>query len=104
MPAKIVDHTTGTAENAALGTCDYAPIAGVSNEQHVTLLIRPEHIRLSRNTIEERKNVRIQVDIIVNHGDNALVVGRVGDLPMRVRALGADVVIQEGEEMHQLVA
>jgi len=65
----------------------------------VTLLIRPEHIRLSRNPIEGRKNVRMQVETIVNYGDNALVIGKVGDLQMRVRVLGADVVIiKEGEE------
>uniref|UniRef100_UPI003101AB57 TOBE domain-containing protein n=1 Tax=Neorhizobium sp. EC2-8 TaxID=3129230 RepID=UPI003101AB57 len=65
----------------------------------MTLLIRPEHIKLSRNPIEGRKNVRMIVETIVNYGDNALVIGRAGDIPMRVRVLGADVVIiKEGEE------
>src|SRR5690606_8561021 len=70
----------------ALGICDYAPTeSAVTDGQDVTLLIRPEHIRLSRNPIEGRKNVRMQVETIVNYGDNALVIGKVGDLQMRVR-------------------
>jgi putative spermidine/putrescine transport system ATP-binding protein len=64
----------------------------------VTLLIRPEHIRLSREPLDGRKNVSMQVDTIVNYGDNALVIGRAGMLGMRVRVLGRDVVvIKEGE-------
>jgi putative spermidine/putrescine transport system ATP-binding protein len=99
IPATVSDATSGKAESSALGVCDYAPTDRVSNGQDVTLLIRPELIRLSRNPIEGRKNVRMQVDTIVNYGDNAIVIGRVGELPMRVRVLGADVVIiKEGEE------
>ncbi len=41
----------------------------------------------------------MKVETIVNYGDNALVVGKVGEQAMRVRVLGADVVIiQENEE------
>ncbi|WP_309082931.1 ABC transporter ATP-binding protein [Chelativorans sp.] len=98
IPARITD-AAGKAENPALGTCDFTPVETLSQGQDVTLLIRPEHIRLSRKPVEGRKNAAMQVETIVNYGDNALVIGRVGDLPMRVRVLGADVVIiQEGEE------
>ncbi|WP_028035051.1 ABC transporter ATP-binding protein [Chelativorans sp. J32] len=100
VPARIGDAAANQAESTALGICDYAPTeSAVTDGQDVTLLIRPEHIRLSRNPIEGRKNVRMQVETIVNYGDNALVIGKVGDLQMRVRVLGADVVIiKEGEE------
>jgi putative spermidine/putrescine transport system ATP-binding protein len=97
IPAKVTG--ADKAENTALGICEFAPTGQVANGQDVTLLIRPEHIRLSRNPLEGRKNVRMKVDTIVNYGDNALVIGRVDDLAMRVRVLGSDVVIiKEGEE------
>lgn len=97
--ATISDATKGEAGNAALGTVEYAQTDKVTNGTAVTLMIRPEHIKLSRNPIDGRKNVRMKVETIVNYGDNALVIGKVGDQPMRVRVLGADVVIiQEGEE------
>ncbi|MFC4171399.1 ABC transporter ATP-binding protein [Microvirga sp. GCM10011540] len=98
IPAKVVN-PAGKADNEALGACEFTPGEPVSEGQDVTLLIRPEHIRLSRKPIEGRKNVTMHVETIVNYGDNALVIGRVGNLPMRVRVLGADVVIiKEGEE------
>ncbi|MCV0397179.1 MAG: ABC transporter ATP-binding protein [Rhizobiaceae bacterium] len=98
VPAEIKD-AGGVAESAALGACDFEPAEPVSPGDNVTLLIRPEHIRLSRKPIEGRKNVSMHVDTIVNYGDNSLVIGRVGDLQMRVRVLGADVVIiKEGED------
>lgn len=99
IPATITDAAGGKAVNAVLGGCDYQPSDGISNGQDVTLLIRPERIRLSRKPVEGRKNARMQVDTIVNYGDNALVIGRAGEQLMRVRVLGADVVIiEEGEE------
>ncbi|CAN7721821.1 ABC transporter ATP-binding protein [Neorhizobium sp. LjRoot104] len=99
IPATITSGAGRTAENPTLGAFQYACMDTLADGQKVTLLIRPEHIKLSRNPIEGRKNVRMIVDTIVNYGDNALVIGRAGDIPMRVRVLGADVVIiKEGEE------
>ncbi|WP_117190319.1 ABC transporter ATP-binding protein [Rhizobium terrae] len=99
IPATITNAAARTAENPTLGGLDYSGTEVLSNGQKVTLLVRPEHIKLSRNPIEGRRNVRMTVETIVNYGDNALVIGRAGDLPMRVRVLGADVVIiKEGEE------
>ncbi|MCC2613598.1 ABC transporter ATP-binding protein [Neorhizobium petrolearium] len=99
IPATITNAMTKTADNPTLGPFDYAGGEALSDGQNVTLLIRPEHIKLSRNPIEGRKNVRMKVETIVNYGDNALVIGRAGELSMRVRVLGADVVIiKEGEE------
>lgn len=99
VDAKVSDAAKGEARSAALGTVEYAVTDKVANDNDVTLMIRPEHIRLSRNPIEGRKNVRMTVETIVNYGDNALVIGKVDGQSMRVRVLGADVVIiQEGEE------
>ncbi|UUP16492.1 ABC transporter ATP-binding protein [Nitratireductor thuwali] len=98
VPAKVSDAAAGVAVSPALGPCDFEPAEGISAGDDLTLLIRPEHIRLSRQPLEGRQNASMLVDTIVNYGDNALVIGRVGDLPMRVRVLGADVVvIREGE-------
>ncbi|MFB9949194.1 ABC transporter ATP-binding protein [Rhizobium puerariae] len=99
IPAIIASAQARTAENPTLGAFDYASAETLVDGQKVTLLIRPEHIKLSRNPVEGRKNVRMKVETIVNYGDNALVIGKAGDLSMRVRVLGADVVIiREGEE------
>ncbi|KKX33275.1 ABC transporter ATP-binding protein [Rhizobium sp. LC145] len=99
IPATVTNASARIAENPVLDSFDYAGTEVLSDGQPVTLLIRPEHIKLSRSPIEGRKNVRMTVETIVNYGDNALVIGRAGDLTMRVRVLGADVVIiKEGEE------
>jgi len=100
IPATITNPATRSAENPTLGAVEYAgEDSNLSSGQTVTLLIRPEHIRLSRNPIEGRRNARMTVETIVNYGDNALVIGRAGELTIRVRVLGADVVIiKVGEE------
>ncbi|MEO3385279.1 ABC transporter ATP-binding protein [Mesorhizobium sp. CAU 1741] len=99
VPATIVDGTKGVARTQALGDCDYQPAAPLDAGRPVSLLIRPEHIKLSRQPIDGRKNVSMHVDTIVNYGDNALVIGNVGDQQMRVRVLGRDVVvIRENED------
>lgn len=100
IPARITDAAAGTATSDVLGVCAYTADdqVRVADGQDVTLLIRPEHIKLSRKPVEGRKNVSMDVETIVNYGDNALVIGRVGGFSMRVRVLGADVVIiKEGE-------
>ncbi|AMS45060.1 ABC transporter ATP-binding protein [Aminobacter aminovorans] len=99
IDATIADAIKGEAACPALDMVEYPPTDTVTNDAPVTLMIRPEHIKLSRSPISGRKNVRMKVETIVNYGDNALVIGRVASQQMRVRVLGADVVIiQEGEE------
>ncbi|PWJ79735.1 putative spermidine/putrescine transport system ATP-binding protein [Pseudaminobacter salicylatoxidans] len=99
IDVKITDAAKGEARNGAIGPIDYAVSDRASTGSEATLMIRPEHIKLSRNPVGGRQNVRMKVETIVNYGDNALVVGKVGDHTMRVRVLGADVVIiQENEE------
>ncbi len=101
VPAVVTDAASGVAESAVLGVCEYEVSDNISSGDEVTLLIRPEHIRLSRQPIEGRKNVSLLVETIVNYGDNVLVIGRCSGLPMRVRVLGTDVVIiKEGENCH----
>ncbi len=103
IEAVVVDPDKRTASSAALGEVEFAPTEKAMQGRPVTLMIRPEHMRLSRNPIEGRRNARMTIETIVNYGDNALVIGNVGgkhgSMPMRVRVLGADVVIlKEGDE------
>ena len=101
VEATVTDAAAGKADVAELGQCDYKPDAALKNGQAVTLLIRPEHIKLSRQPLEGRKNVRIKVDTIVNYGDNALLMGHTEKRTLRCRVLGADIVIiKEGDECH----
>jgi putative spermidine/putrescine transport system ATP-binding protein len=98
VPAIVTDAKNGQATSTVLGMCDFQSDHSLQDGQEVTLLIRPEHIKLSREAVADRKNARMQVDTIVNYGDNALVIGRIGEFQMRVRVLGRDVVIiKEGE-------
>ncbi|WP_176038524.1 ABC transporter ATP-binding protein [Brucella tritici] len=99
IDVKITDPIKGEAINEAMGELEYAPGDSRLSQSDATLMIRPEHIRLSRNPLDGRRNVKMKVDTIINYGDNALVVGQAGNQTMRVRVLGADVVIiREGEE------
>jgi putative spermidine/putrescine transport system ATP-binding protein len=102
IEAAVVDPAARKATAEHIGEIEYAPSEfSVDKGTPVTLMIRPEHIRLSREPKEGRQNARMTVETIVNYGDNALVIGRVGDQAMRVRVLGADVVIiKEGEDCH----
>lgn len=102
IEAAVVEPAARKATAEHIGEIEYGPSElDVEKGTPVTLMIRPEHIRLSRDPKEGRRNVRMKVETIVNYGDNALVIGRVGDLSMRVRVLGADVVIiKEGEDCH----
>jgi putative spermidine/putrescine transport system ATP-binding protein len=101
VPARIL--AEGEAGSAALGPVQYFPASQppVSAGQEVMLMIRPEHMKLSRTPLEGRMNSQMRIETIVNYGDNALVIGKVGDTALRVRVLGADVVIlKEGDDCH----
>lgn len=97
----------GLAASPALGPIAWQgagqPAGGapVSPGQAVALMIRPEHMKLSRDAIPGRQNAPMRIETIVNYGDNALVIGKTADLTLRVRVLGADVVIlKEGDDCH----
>ena len=101
LPARIIDPASRLVESPVLGKCIFTGVDGVNYErdQEIALVLRPEHLRLSREPLEGRSNARMVVETIVNYGDNALVIGRAGEATIRVRVYGADVVIlQEGDE------
>lgn len=98
IDAVVSDPVANKASTQHLGEMEFAPGSGAAKGGAATLMIRPEHIRLSREPIAGRHSAQMAVETIVNYGDNALVIGRIGDLPMRVRVLGANVAtIREGE-------
>jgi putative spermidine/putrescine transport system ATP-binding protein len=103
IEAVVLDAAAPTASTVALGEVEFAPTEKAVQGKAVTLMIRPEHMRLSRNPVDGRRNARMTIETIVNYGDNALVIGKVGGeiggISMRVRVLGRDVVIlKEGDE------
>lgn len=64
----------------------------------VTVMIRPEHIKLTKQPVEGMQHAAMLISTIVNYGDNALVLGHVGEKEVRVRVLGADVtILKEGD-------
>lgn len=95
--ATVTDASRCVAESATIGTVTYAREGQVpvSNGDHVSLMLRPEHLKLSRTPKEGRMNAPMTIETIVNYGDNALVIGRKDGTPIRVRVPGADVVILE---------
>ncbi len=101
LAGKVVDAASGTLSSPVLGDCTYSGDhqPAVENGQDVTIVLRPENLRISRDPIEGRMNGKMKIETIVNYGDNALVIGLSGGVPIRVRVLGADVVIlSEGDE------
>ncbi|WP_323040485.1 ABC transporter ATP-binding protein [Gemmobacter sp.] len=94
----VTDAATGTVQAADFGNIRLDPDARLTNGQTLAVMIRPEHIKLSRLPKDGWQTAAMVIDTIVNYGDNALVLGMVGETPVRVRVLGADVVIlKEGE-------
>ena len=94
----VTDAATGSVQAADFGTIRLDPDARLTNGQTLAVMIRPEHIKLSRLPKDGWQTAAMVIDTIVNYGDNALVLGMVGETPVRVRVLGADVVIlKEGE-------
>ena len=100
VPAIVSDVANGRAESAALGRCSFAPTSRLAQGDEVALLIRPESIRLSPVAVGDHNEAEMRVETIVNYGDNALVIGQVGELQMRARILGAEVGVKEGETCH----
>jgi putative spermidine/putrescine transport system ATP-binding protein len=101
IEAVVTDAGARIATSPAIGEIEYAASERAVPGQPAMLMIRPEHIRLSRKPIEGRRNAPMKIETIVNYGDNALVIGHSGGVPMRVRVLGADVVIlKEGDDCH----
>ena len=101
LEGRIRDAAAGVADCPVLGEVRYSRdgLPTLSDGDEVALLIRPEHLKLSRQPLEGRMNAPMTVETIVNYGDNALVIGRHGETQIRVRVPGADVVIlKEGDD------
>ena len=103
IEATITDAKAGRADSPVLGPVDFSTDdqPPLTDSQAVTLLIRPEHLKLSRDPKEGRANAKMVIETIVNYGDNAVVIGHCGPQQIRVRVPGADVVIlKEGDDCH----
>ncbi len=101
--ARIIDPEARQADSLLLGAMTYggSAVAGVSAGQEVTLVVRPEHLKLSKKPIEGRFHATMTVETIVNFGDSALVIGERNGTALRVRVPGADVVIlKEGDDCY----
>ncbi|WP_417250680.1 ABC transporter ATP-binding protein [Celeribacter sp.] len=103
IPATLTDVATRRAESPLMGAMTYGDGAtkDLRDGQEVTLVLRPEHMKLSRTPIEGRFHATMKVETIVNFGDNALVIGKRDGTTLRVRVPGADVVIlKEGDDCY----
>lgn len=98
IEVEVADAAAGILRADDIGEIRLAANTGLTNGQKLSVMIRPEHLKLSRAPKDGWQSAPMVIDTIVNYGDNALVLGMVGDLPVRARVLGADVIIlKEGE-------
>jgi len=103
ITATITNVATRSAESALLGVMTYGDgaVDTLSGGQEVTLVLRPEHIKLSREPIAGCFSSTMTIETIVNFGDSALVIGHRDGTALRVRVPGADVVIlKEGDDCY----
>ncbi len=103
VPARVISAAACTARSDLLGdvTFQEGQGAGLTDGQEVTLVLRPEHLKLSRDPLEGRFHAAMEIETIVNFGDSALVIGHKDGVQLRVRVPNADVVIlKEGEACH----
>ncbi len=97
--ATIIDAAAGKAEHPELGVIEYLPGGAAPTGREVTLLIRPESIRLQQTNVAQRVGAALRIDTIVHYGDSALVFGRVGAQTLRVKVFGAQAAaLSEGDE------
>ncbi|MEQ3624773.1 MAG: ABC transporter ATP-binding protein [Celeribacter sp.] len=103
VPATITDPAAQTADSPLLGAMSYAAegAPAVRAGQEVTLVLRPEHLKLSRAPLEGYHSAQMKIETIVNFGDSGLVIGHKDGTQLRVRVPGVDVVIlQEGDDCY----
>ncbi|WP_343504236.1 ABC transporter ATP-binding protein [Alloyangia pacifica] len=101
IPARVTDPAARTAACPLLGDVEYseASVGSLSAGQEVTLVLRPEHLKLSRQPIGDRFSAPMTIETIVNFGDSGLVIGHKHGVQLRVRVPGADVVVlKEGDD------
>lgn len=99
LAARIVDARAGSARHAELGAIDFVPSAQLHDGDEVTLLIRPERIRIEPPATGRAAALTLRIDSIVHYGDSALVIGHVGGVALRLKVSGAEAaVLHEGQE------
>ena len=96
--ATVVDANAGTLTVDSLGEVTVA--RGIVSG-HVHALVRPEDVRLiGENEYTKGLNVfDMAVEGSVHYGDSVLVIGRIGELPLRIRVPGAQAasVVRHGQ-------
>ena len=103
ISARITDVATRNTDSALMGPMTYGDSAvdGLQVGQDVTLVLRPEHMKLSRVPLAGCFNATMKIETIVNFGDSALVIGHRDGTVLRVRVPGADVIIlKEGDDCY----
>jgi putative spermidine/putrescine transport system ATP-binding protein len=85
LRARIEDRAQGIAEVEGLGRVRISPAAAAAAPEWVTLLLRPEVFHPG-DTTENR--LTLAVEEVVQFGDSALVIGRVGQATLRARIAG----------------
>ena len=66
------------------------------------MLIRPERLRPVEGERSEKfaKVVKLVIDGTVNYGDSVLLIGKAGNVPLRVRLSGAQYgALREGDTL-----
>ena len=96
--ATVVDANAGTLAVDSLG--EMAVARGIVSGR-VHALVRPEDVRLvDENDARQGLNVfDMAVEGSVHYGDSVLVIGRIGELPLRIRVPGAQAasVVRHGQ-------
>ncbi len=80
-------------ELVGLGTVQVSPLpaALLASCRDVDLLLRPERLRLlSVGDAAPTNQFAMRVEAVINYGDCVLAIGKVADLPVRVRIAGAE--------------
>ena len=84
----VVDADTGRIEVAGVGDIYARPEAARVAGPSVHAMVRPENIRPAGDA-EKSPSLQMTVEGTVNYGDSVLVIGKVGNQPVRMRIPGA---------------
>ena len=99
--ATVVDANAGTLTVDSLGEMAVARPDGGIDGVRFHALVRPEDVRLvDENDARQGLNVfDVAVEGSVHYGDSVLVIGRIGELPLRIRVPGAQAasVVRHGQ-------
>jgi putative spermidine/putrescine transport system ATP-binding protein len=103
LEATVIDGASGKLALGAIGesfgNCADAGLTG----RPVHALIRPENIHLiASDSVSAGLNVfDMEVEGSVNYGDSVLIIGRLGDAPLRIRVPGVSAgAVDAGSQLH----